>query len=572
VKKEIDPKARPRTALAPGKSLDPSQSLDMGLSGDIKADDAYLLLKVPDFGNTSFVNATVAVDGGIDPAGINDKVLQSFLRLGSFDYVSEPPAAKELLKMITLGNAASHPGGADPGTQIIPELDGGIVFVDDVRVRPQDAGFTTADDHGHGLTLAERQAESARLYSRGGWRDHSDGNRITTTWGDKVEVIRGNYKMIVLGRQNDPELAMGWEASGSHIQDYAPGTMPGASYFLEWIADGRYHAPADPVGDGPKGVWLLANTTENVYEYARYAGNKRDEEWGDVHESYVGSENPPDGAFATDDTHGSAGHEPPHRIDGRNYDLPGGKSARATPPFNLDNKGLIRSNPHIIEKTWARRIDSWTGSEARRVPTIAEETWAEETSGITNVLKTVTETTTVGGAVTETTTVGGAVTNTTTVGGAVTETTTIGLFNTATTTVAGANTDTTIVGAANTATSIIAGLNTSMDFALGAFELGVTGGRLGVSATGIDIDVELYLGKVEAILGVGKFTFELGMSYELKLGKHEGYQESKDEKRLQKIESDISKTESRLEHQIKASTMNIAAMDIQLKTLSCKIG
>ena len=52
---------------------------------------------------------------------------------------------------------------------------------------------------------------------------------------DKVEVIRGNYKMIVMGRQNDPAQSMGWEASGAHIQDFAPGTMPGASLMLEWI-------------------------------------------------------------------------------------------------------------------------------------------------------------------------------------------------------------------------------------------------------------------------------------------------------------------------------------------------
>src|SRR5690606_32659996 len=66
---------------------------------------------------------------------------------------------------------------------------------------------------GHGLESPERLAESAKLHARGGWRDHSDGNRITTTYGDKVEVIRGNYKMVILGRQDDPGEAMGWEAA-----------------------------------------------------------------------------------------------------------------------------------------------------------------------------------------------------------------------------------------------------------------------------------------------------------------------------------------------------------------------
>jgi hypothetical protein len=47
-----------------------------------------------------------------------------------------------------------------------------------------------------------RRVESAILHTKGGWRDHSDGNRVTTTRGDKVEVIQGNYKLVVLGRQS----------------------------------------------------------------------------------------------------------------------------------------------------------------------------------------------------------------------------------------------------------------------------------------------------------------------------------------------------------------------------------
>jgi hypothetical protein len=50
--------------------------------------------------------------------------------------------------------------------------------------------------------LDPRIVESAILHAKGGWRDHSDGNRITTTRGDKVEVIQGNYKLVVLGRQS----------------------------------------------------------------------------------------------------------------------------------------------------------------------------------------------------------------------------------------------------------------------------------------------------------------------------------------------------------------------------------
>ena len=193
--------------------------------------------------------------------------------------------------------------------------------------------------------------------------------------------------------------------------------MPGASFWLEWIDDPRYYQPTivthgeeppaagdDPsksgqaIQDGPlyrkkqpqtpaqKGVWLLVNTTENVYEYARNAGNFREEVWGDVNETYVGSENPPPGGIVfppgldSDGVpYGTKGHKPPSTIGGRNYHMPGtGESDRATPPWVEDNHGIVRSNPHIIEKTWARRIDSYTETEGCHVPTIREYTFADD--------------------------------------------------------------------------------------------------------------------------------------------------------------------------------------------------
>ncbi len=80
--------------------------------------------------------------------------------------------------------------------------------------KTEDAAFTAAskppffpDDY--------RALESSQLHTKGGWRDHTDGNRITTTRGDKIEVIRGNYKLIVLGRQDQtkPKYA-GMDISG----------------------------------------------------------------------------------------------------------------------------------------------------------------------------------------------------------------------------------------------------------------------------------------------------------------------------------------------------------------------
>jgi hypothetical protein len=419
---------------------------ELGLRGDANsANDAYLLLKVPDFGNTTWVNPDPPPSPPADPTVFpidasqpSTTILQSFLRLGAFDYSKEPPAARELLRQIPQSNPASNPDGATASTNIVPAVSDfptGHIFVDDVRHRATDMPAGPLVDPDHGLTQAERQAESAKLYSRGGWRDHSDGNRVSTTWGDKVEVIRGNYKMIVMGRQNDPAQSMGWEASGAHIQDYAPGTMPGASFWLEWIDDYRSNS-------GQQGVWLLVNTTENVYEYARNAGNFREEVWGDVNEAYVGSENPPlssdfsatysaltdankatalgelavsepglalkvgqgetltaaeqaqaaramgassvarfDTQYATGAVKGNAGHDPPKRLPGRKYDFPKAgttSDGRSTPPWTSDNNDVVRSNPHIIEKTWAVRIDSHTGSSSYPIPKISERTYADK--------------------------------------------------------------------------------------------------------------------------------------------------------------------------------------------------
>jgi hypothetical protein len=92
-----------------------------------------------------------------------------------------------------------------------------------------------------------RLGESARLHTKGGWRDHSDGNRITTTRGDKVEVIRGNYKLLVLGRQDDVANVAGQEFSGGQL-DNDPGD-------LGYPKSSSKHTAADQQGLNMSWVW-----------------------------------------------------------------------------------------------------------------------------------------------------------------------------------------------------------------------------------------------------------------------------------------------------------------------------
>jgi hypothetical protein len=101
-----------------------------------------------------------------------------------------------------------------------------------------------------------RQKESSRLHTKGGWRDHSDGNRVTTTRGDKVEIIRGNYKMVVLGRTDNILNAQGREISGGVLDDSGKdlgiqGTQAGLEVLYQWqFIDGVWR-------------WNITNTTGN---------------------------------------------------------------------------------------------------------------------------------------------------------------------------------------------------------------------------------------------------------------------------------------------------------------------
>ncbi|MEZ4296627.1 MAG: hypothetical protein R3B70_16780 [Polyangiaceae bacterium] len=319
----------------------------------------YFAIDVPDYEDTI-------------KSGSSDK--RSYLRVGAADpnWVNEPGA--DLIARAYLTGATGRLSASE-GDYTLAEADNvvaalgntvpgatagdvGDMFIDDQRERG------TGNDRaqgapGHGLSRDERRARSAKLHSDVGWRDHTDGNRITTTRGDKVEVVYGNYKLVVLGRQHSPDFAQGWEANGNHVQDWADGTMPGASVKAEWVPDTTYGQSET------KGAWLLENSTERVYQYSRYAGNFREQIWGDLYETYIGSENPED--IGTTDGAGLQGH-PTLRDQARD-----GVSL-APVASSVD---LPRGNPVVIERTWATRIDTQQGSEAKRVPRITDKAYAD---------------------------------------------------------------------------------------------------------------------------------------------------------------------------------------------------
>ncbi|MFO0615138.1 MAG: hypothetical protein U0414_21280 [Polyangiaceae bacterium] len=81
------------------------------------------------------------------------------------------------------------------------ELVEDIRFKDDVRTVPSTQLYSFNDGTGASATDASaRDTLSSEVLTRGGYREHTDGNRVSTTRGDSVDVVYGNYKLVVLGR------------------------------------------------------------------------------------------------------------------------------------------------------------------------------------------------------------------------------------------------------------------------------------------------------------------------------------------------------------------------------------
>jgi hypothetical protein len=262
----------------------------------------YALLEVPDFG------------GG----------MSSYLRLG-----------------------AAAPLGTSAGDDLAARIQS---FTDDERKRDGCPDF---------VPVGERKAETARLHTKGGWRDHADGNRISTTRGDKIEVIGGNYRMLILGRG---EHESGWDISGGHVTEVSETFAGGTT--IEWVEEYG-------------GTWKVVETTVKGEVHSTYHGDVVDCYYGKRKVSVTGTESPGAPLSYEDDS-----------LDDTK---------------KKEVKSIPKENPEIVEKTWAKRISSYTGSAALRVPVIHEEIWADIMKSTTNALSK-TDTTTVEGESRSTTT------------------------------------------------------------------------------------------------------------------------------------------------------------------------
>ena len=183
-----------------------------------------------------------------------------------------------------------------------------------------------------------------------GWRDHTDGHRITTTRGDKVEVIGGNYKIVSLGRGTG---VASYEMSGGIIVDAME--APGNQTSVTWR-----ECPTDLDDDGNtnKG-WKVVEQTVKGNVVSRFHGTQREEFYGNELISVVGAPDPDTANIAlpsnSDGWHAFIDDDQDSFTDDINeslayptkWDLRGG-----TPP-KLEK-------PDIYESTWAKSIRSYT--------------------------------------------------------------------------------------------------------------------------------------------------------------------------------------------------------------------
>ena len=406
------------------------------MADEITASGKYFLVSVPEFAN--------------DPVGPRSgQPMTSFLRLGAFHEHPENEEATQralalaqhaLVVSKVQGGHLTEPYGAEIDTSITG-VEGKGVFLDDQR--NADPPGSPSDTAATSLPVSERMAQSAALLTRGGWWDHSDGNRVSTTYGDKVEVIRGNYKMVVMSRQDTDDGAGGFDLSGGHLQDLGPASMPGASVRVEFR----------PGMFGQRGTWHLENTTNNFIQTSDYAGDFFEHWYGNLKETVTGSEHPEEW------------------------------NAALSKPYG---------NPSIKEKTWARKIESYTGSAAWRIPEIIEVTYARTTSARTDVSGDTSETTIVGGGTTATTTVGGGTVEATTVGGGTVETTVVGGGTVAATVVGGATLEASVTGLAAIEASLVGGAKAGLSVVgLVDAEVSIALLKLGIAIAARSIDIRI---------------------------------------------------------------------------------
>lgn len=318
-------------------------------------------------------------------------------------------------------------------------------FADDTRYHGASGSESPAKTLVNGVAVANdhrnRQAETLRLLTKGGWWDHSGGNRISTTAGDKIEVIQGNYKMVVLGRQSAPTtpttvvdigyctaqsstlagLLSTWYAdqstanstaidtAWSAVSADARGTITAdqirtqyaynmdtssvvANGFITDVSGGhfqeQYPSPTPCIKtveyllDDTTGEWTLYQDNGLGNVVTKLKGRTVDLFQGTKREAYVGSESTDDAGL--DPTIISKTWATSSYSQLGSEDKPVGwsgdgfsTSTAKAMEVDFGGDGSTLAGD-VVAKTWAQRIRTYVGSVTRAVPHIYTETYADE--------------------------------------------------------------------------------------------------------------------------------------------------------------------------------------------------
>jgi hypothetical protein len=255
------------------------------------------------------------------------------------------------------------------------------------------------------------------LLAGGGFWDHTDGNRITTTVGDKIEIIQGNYNLFVNGTDTTlATMAVGPSVSnttGSPSQPIGQGQTPPGP--LTPPSSMPLTTSALSNGDVFSGTWANRVLT--------YLGSSAvpvpvvfSETYAGLVSNITGTENQPVGVTAP-------WAPPPPKNDPMIASVSSAALSGPPPPgvawgtwTQASTMPLPNSMPtslvvgDVLSGTWAQRMMTYVGSLETPVPFVLSETYAGSIVSNT-IADAITSLQTAAGAITNTSTAGAAITN-----------------------------------------------------------------------------------------------------------------------------------------------------------------
>lgn len=296
--------AVPNHDLAIPAKLDGDQTLFQDASGNTVTPTGNSFLRLGAAPVTVVYDAatdtfSMTTDSSTAPAGFTSSLtlarIVGNMDTSSGDTVADVEAASDTSK--TSGHYTE-----DPTTRSTL-----LGFADDTRVRDDtDSGVLYLNGAVRTNSQANRRTETYRLLSKGGWWDHSDGNRISTTAGDKVEVIQGNYKLVVLGRRaaTDTSDKKVTDVSGGYEQTKDFEYLSTDQVWASWEKSSRVHATKVSEGKdisyfkGSERKTIIGKFPDDTEEKPKvitktYAESTETRTWADTIETYVGSADDP---------------------------------------------------------------------------------------------------------------------------------------------------------------------------------------------------------------------------------------------------------------------------------------